>query len=241
MPPTPTTIPTSFVPKQPVRPGSSYAKSGSSTFLFVSFIILGVVLLGVVGVFAYEKYLISTRDSKAEQVTLAQQSINEQTVEDFIRTRNRFIAANTILDEHVAVSGFFTLLESLTLTTVRFNSLSFTLTDDRSAEIRMDGTARTFNALAAQSSAFASEKKIQRAIFSNISVGEGNTVTFSLSADIDPELITFVAPESVPMLETQPSTLDDALINENSGSPEELTVPLEDPAPGATPTNIPSL
>lgn len=233
MPPTPTTIPTSFVPKQPVRPGSSYAKSGNSTFLFVSFIILGVVLLGVIGVFAYEKYLISTRDSKAEQVTLAQQSINEQTVEDFIQTRNRFIAANTILDEHVAVSGFFTLLESLTLSTVRFNSLSFTLTDDRSAEIRMDGTARTFNALAAQSSAFASEKNIQRAIFSNISVGEGNTVTFSLSADIDPELITFVAPEIMPAPQTEPSALEDALLEGGSGSAEDAGAPPFDTAPDA--------
>jgi hypothetical protein len=200
----------------------------------VSFIVLGVVLLGVVGVFAYERYLLATRDSKAQEVTIAQERINGETVEEFIRTRNRFSAANTILDEHVAVSSFFSLLESLTLSTVRFNSLSFTLTDDRSAEIRMDGIARTFNALAAQSSAFASEKKIQRAIFSNISVGEGKTVTFSLTADVDPELLAFKAPEVVPFVETEA----DASTEESLGadaSLKELTVPPLDTTPVSTP------
>lgn len=226
MPPSPTTIPTSFVPKQPVRAGSPYAKGGSNVFLFISFIVLGVVLLGTVGVFAYEQFLMSTRDSKAQAVSNAQNAINNATVEEFIQTRNRFIAADTLLDQHVAASSFFTLLESITLQTVRFNSLSFTLTDDRAAEITMDGTARTFNALAAQSSAFASENRIKRAIFSNISVAPNNIVTFSLSADLDPSLILFTAPETAALPETVSPLEENAQL--------ELETPLEEAAATTT-------
>ena len=203
--PTPTTIPTSFVPKQPVHTGSRYVQSGGNTFLMLSLIILGISILGAGGVFGYERYLISVRDTKSATVQSAQENIDASTVEDFIRTRDRFTAAQGLLNNHVAVSNFFDLLESLTLQNVRFSSLSFTLTEDRSAEIQMNGTARTFNALAAQSSAFASEKRIKRAIFSDIKVNDTKTVSFSLAADIDPKLLA-LTPETIPALPVEDAT-----------------------------------
>lgn len=56
----------------------------------------------------------------------------------------------------------------------------------------MSGTARTFNALAAQSSVFAGEKRIKRAIFSDIRINDNKSVSFSLEADLDPKLLTLV-------------------------------------------------
>lgn len=232
VPPSPTTIPTSFVPKQPVRPSSAYKKGGGNTFLFVSFIVLGVVLLSVVGVFVFERFLISTRDAKSKEVTQAQERISTATVEEFIRTRNRFIAAETLLDSHVAATGFFNVLELLTLTSVRFNSLSLKLAEDRSAEIHMEGVARTFNALAAQSSAFASEKRIRSAIFSDISVGEKNNVSFTLTADLAPELIVYaVAPITAVEQPAGPKDTSAATSNEPVTSPEEMKPEASPPTP----------
>lgn len=196
MAPLPTTIPTSFVPKQPVRTGAQFSRSGSSVFLLIALVILGIAILGAGGVFGYERYLISVRNTKSEEVKKAQEAIDSTTVEDFIRTRNRFGAAVGLLGSHVAVSNFFDLLESITLQTVRFSSLSFTLTDDRSAEIAMAGTARTFNALAAQSSVFAGEKRVKRAIFSDIKVNPDKTVSFSLDADLDSKLLLLSAEDA---------------------------------------------
>lgn len=51
--------------------------------------------------------------------------------------------------------------------------------------------ARSFNALAAASNAFATDGRIKDAIFSNISVNKDSTVSFSLSAMLDPKLIIF--------------------------------------------------
>lgn len=181
------------MPKQPVRPGTRFAKSGGNTFMMLALVVLGIAILGCGGVFGYERYLISVRDQKSAAVQKAQDAVDSGSVEDFIRTRDRFTAAEGILANHVAASNFLDVLESLTLETVRFSALSFTLNDDRSAQIHMAGTARTFNALAAQSSAFAGEKRIKRAIFSDIKVNTDRTVSFSLEADLDPKLLAVSA------------------------------------------------
>jgi hypothetical protein len=171
----------------------------------LSLVILGIAILGAGGVFGYERYLLSIRDTKSVAVQKAQEGIDASTVEEFIRTRDRFTAAKGLLNNHVAVSNFFNLLESLTLQNVRFNSLSFTLAEDRSAEIQMNGTARTFNALAAQSSAFSAEKRIKRAIFSDIKVNDNKTVSFSLGAEVDPKLLVLI-PEDAPVVPVEETT-----------------------------------
>lgn len=194
MAPTPSTIPTSFVPKQPVRSGGRYEKSGSDLFLIVSLIILGLSLLGVAGVFGYQQFLTSVKEAKSKQVTEAQLEVDSASVESFIRLRTRFSSAEAILNERVAATGFFEVLERLTLQTVRFDSLRYSVLEDGSGEIAMAGTARTFNALAAQSAEFAKEKRVKSAIFSDISVSkETGAVTFSLTADLDRELLLLSA------------------------------------------------
>lgn len=241
MPPSPTTIPTSFVPKQPVRSGSPYSKSGGNTFFIVALIVLAVSVVSSVAVFGYEQYLKSVRDSKAEQVRTAQESLSTETVEDFIRTRNRFIAAGSILESHTAATGFFELLETMTLENVRFNSLSFEVGEDGSAQIAMDGVARTFNALAAQSSAFAEEKRIKRAIFSEIALNTQNdTVTFTLTADLDPKLLSFAnrpvpnvaVPEDIESAPTEDTSADVLESAESAPAETETTAPVE-PTPPA--------
>ncbi len=182
-----------------MRVGARFTQSGGNTFLILSLIILGISILASGAVFGYERYLMSVRETKSAEVQKAQESIDIATVEEFIHTRDRFTAAKGVLDNHVSASNFFDLLESLTLQNVRFNSLSFTVTEDRSAKIQMNGTARTFNALAAQSSAFAGEKRIKRAIFSDIRINDNKSVSFSLEADLDSKLLTLV-PEARELL-----------------------------------------
>lgn len=185
----PPTIPTSFVPKQPVAT-TRRPKSGANVFMIIGSAIVIVSLVVAVGTFAYEFYLKSAHTSKAAQLEEAQNAVNIDTVEDFIRLRNRLSATETLLDQHVTLSEFFDVLETRTLQSVRFSGLTVSVDTDRSAEIEMEGVARSFNALAAQSTQFAAEKRIKRAIFSNIAVNPNGTVGFSLTATLDPRLIT---------------------------------------------------
>ncbi|MBU1293077.1 hypothetical protein KJ819_03375 [Patescibacteria group bacterium] len=217
----PPTIPTSFVPKQPVTTGMRRPQSGMNAFLIVASIIVGVAVVGAGGTFGYKLYLENVRDAKAAELQRAQDAINEDTIEGFIRLRNRLDSAQTLLNQHVYSSQFFDVLEKHTLQSVRFGSLTLSVLDDRSAEIKMEGVARTFNALAAQSEAFASEKRIKRAIFSSITVNTTGTVSFELTAELDPRLVlagdaTLIEPlpestlpgidTSVPAATTTPAT-----------------------------------
>jgi hypothetical protein len=165
-----------------------HVEGGINMLLVVSFVIAGIVILMAVGVFAYGKFLRNTADQKAVALEDAQRKVNQDTVEGFLRLKNRLVSAENILTEHVALSQFFTVLENLTLESVRFSSLGITINPDHGADIKMTGTAKDFNALAAQSAAFAGDKRIKQAIFSGINSTKDG-VTFSVAAKLDPRLV----------------------------------------------------
>lgn len=194
--------------------------SGTNVFMLIAGAILILSAVAAAGVFGFRTYLNSARDSKAADLAAAQQAVDINVVEGFIRLRNRLNAAEQLLDRHVELSEFFVVLEQRTLQTVRLNDLKVSVEDDRTAEVEASGVARTFNALAAQSNELASEKRIKRAIFSDISVNTNGTVSFTLTATIDPRLITSA--------EVLPGIADTAA----------APTPAADQAPVTTPPNI---
>lgn len=202
----PPSIPTSFVPKQPVAPSARKRTSGLNPFLTLSYIILAIMLLGALATFGYKYYLGKVADQKAAALVKAQNEIDQATVSQFIRLRDRFTTAKTVLSRHVSLSGFFDELEFITLQNVRFTALKLNIQDNRTATIEMSGMARNFNALAAQSSAFAAEKRFKRAIFSGFILdGKDGSVTFSMKADVDPSLILQSAQPLPTAAETLPA------------------------------------
>ncbi|MEK9161038.1 MAG: hypothetical protein AAB440_03335 [Patescibacteria group bacterium] len=196
------TIPTSFVPKQPVRPTAPRSRaSGANLFLVISFFLLGAAVVGSVLVFAYQQYLKSVITEKETQLQTAEEEINFATVEEYIRVRDRFTAAQELLDEHVTLSQFLSVLEKSTLANVRFSTFTFILSDEGVPTIEMNGIARNFNALAAQSNAFGADTRIKSAIFSDITVNANNSVSFHVSAQLSPALLMMMDPSERPVPE----------------------------------------
>lgn len=240
MAPSPT-IPTSFVPKQPVKSAARFTRSGGNIFLSFSLIALGLSIVGAVGVFGYGEYLKGVEKSKAAELDAAEASVTTEAVEDFIRSRDRFEAAAGMLDNHVALSNFFDLLEAVTLVNVRYSAFSFGTLEDGTAEIRLSGSARSFNALAAQSASFSKDKDIRRAIFSGIEVAENGTVSFDIDAQLDADLLAFAvdAPEPSSVQETtlpEPSVPDVV-----QPTPATTTAPEQSSAPSSAPITPPQL
>ena len=202
----PPTIPTSFVPKQPVATNTRKRVSGLNPFLTLAYVIFGIAFIAALATFGYKFYLDKVANDKAAQVSDAQKKINLKNVSSFIRTRDRFTVAQKILDNHVATSFFFTELENITLQNVRFTGLRLKVEENRTASIEMAGTARTFNALAVESSAFAADTRFKRAIFSSFVLDpKTGEVKFSLKADVDPSLIIQRSPPAGAPLPTEPA------------------------------------
>ena len=192
-------IPTSFVPKQPVQTSAPRPKAtGSNIFLIISFFLLGVAVVGSVAVFGYQQYLKGVIADKEMELAAAEERINFEAVEEFIRMRDRFSAGQELLDKHIALSQFLSVLENTTIANVRFSGMSFFLADDGTPSVEMVGVARNFNALAAQSNALSSDPRIKSAIFSGITVNPNNSVAFQLSAELSESLITMRDPADMP-------------------------------------------
>lgn len=174
--------------------------------MIISMLLMGIAIAGAAATFGYQLILESVRDRKAEELAAAEASISRTTVDEFLRLHNRLNATEVMLDEHIALSQYLDVLESLTLQTVSFDSLDLVVGTGRVTTVTMEGSARSFNSLAAQSAAFAAEKRIKRAIFSNIGTGETGLVSFSLTAELDPALIAWdgAAAPAVPV-ETVPA------------------------------------
>lgn len=186
----PPTIPTSFVP-HPASEQRKFRADFTGAFGFFAYAVFGIVFLMALGVFFYGRILSADKASKDRELIAAEAKIDSKAVESFVRLRNRLSSSETLLDGHVAFSGFFTSLEKILPATVRFTALRLSIGQSGASRIDGGGVAKSFNALAAASTAFAEDGRIKDAIFSNINVNKDGSVSFSLSAALDREIIVF--------------------------------------------------
>jgi len=235
----PPNIPTSFVPRQAVTSG--YVRGTrfnfQGLFLLISFIVLGVTLLASLGVFIYGNYLDGQSTAKAAELTKREQGIDQNTVEGFLHLQSRLSASGQLLNDHVTLSSFFTLLESLTLTHIRFTTLTVTVADDRTAALEAAGEAANFNALAAESRAFSANPHIKSAIFSDFVTNKSGTIGFSLAATVDrsvianfsnagPTVVPTVGTTSTATTTTAAATIQPALVATSTPSTVKTTTKL---------------
>ncbi len=153
--------------------------------------ILGIVFVLALGVFFYGRILSSSHSEKEAELAQAQAAIDPATIEGFVKLRDRLNLSASLLSKHVAFSNFFAALETLLPTTVRFSSLNVSVEPSGATKVEGSGVAKSFNALAAVSTAFAADGRIKDAIFSKIVVNKDSSITFGFSATLDPKLIAF--------------------------------------------------
>jgi hypothetical protein len=177
-------------PKRKVSPGNNI-------FLIVSLAACGATIVVAGGVFAYGQFLAHVETAKAAELQQAQDAVNNTTIKDYIRLKDRFASGETLLDNHILLSQFFDELEKVTLQSVQFNSLNLTVAGDGTAKIDLSGTAKNFNALAVQSNTIAADQNFKEAIFSGIGFDSGNQIKFKLTANIDPQLIHMTKKQSL--------------------------------------------
>lgn len=187
----PTNIPTSFVPHSAIA-SRKFHTDLTGAFDFFAYLILGIVFVLALGVFFYGRVLVASQSSKDAELTKAETTIDSATAENFVRLRDRLNSGETLLESHVALSGFFTLLETLVPTTFRLISLHLSVDNIGIVKLEGSGVAKSFNALAAASTVFARDGRIKDAIFSNIVVNaKDSSVSFALIATLDPKLVAF--------------------------------------------------
>lgn len=201
--------PTSFIPKKPLVGESRTGGGGLVTFLAVLIFIASLLSAG--GAFAYEKYLDKALSNKDASLKKAEGAFDTASIVDLTRLDIRLGEARNLLASHVAPSGVFSFLSATTLERVQFTSFSLGIDTDGAGKVLLAGIADSFSSLALQSDQFSSAKVLRDVVFSGISTDASGRVQFSVSASVDPSILSYV--------------------KQNSGA-----VSAVDPAPGATRT-----
>lgn len=237
----PPTIPTSFVPHAPGSPQQFRASFSSDSFIgafgLFAYFVLGVAFVLALGVFVYGRYLASELSTKDAAIAKATAAIDRSTVEGFVRLRNRLNLSGTLLNKHLALSSFFTSLETLLPASVRFSALHISTDAAGMSKVEATGLAKNFNSLAVVSTAFAADGRIKDAIFSKISINKDNSVSFSLSATLDPKLVAF-SPNETTLDLGSPSALPTEPVTQTA--PPVPALPSTQSAPSAPAQTAPS-
>lgn len=181
---------TSFIPKKPlVGESSSGGVNGIFTLLAVLIFIVSLVAAG--GAFAYSKYLDKALADKDASLKKAEGAFDIASIVDLSRLDIRLTQARELLQSHVAPSGVFTFLAATTLERVQFTSLTLEIDEGGSGDIVLSGIADSFSSLALQSDQFSAAKVLRNVVFSGISTDARGRVVFSVSANVDPSVLSY--------------------------------------------------
>lgn len=183
---------TSFIPKKPVT-GLGQPSGGGGLFYTLSIIVFVTTILISAGVFGYEKYLEGKIKAMDADLAAARQALEPDLIKELTRTNDRFVAAEQIITKHEIVSGFFNLLENITLQSVSYSSLAYTANDAGVIEVNMKGFARSYASVALQAQVYGESKFIRDSIFSDLDLNDVGDVTFTLKAHIDPSAVSYEA------------------------------------------------
>jgi hypothetical protein len=188
----PPSVPTSFVP-HPASAATRKSSVGISGALgFLAYLIFVLVFVSAIGVFFYGQILSAQQSSEDAALKKVETNINPATIDSFVRLRDRIASSKALLANHIAFSNFFSLLDTIMPTTVRFTSLHLSINNDGTIGVEGSGIAKSFNSLAFASIAFSNDGRIKNAIFSNITVSpRDGSVSFDLSATLDHKTVAF--------------------------------------------------
>lgn len=200
---------TSFIPKKPIT-SETYDSGRSVSIVTVITVIVffGSVALAL-GSYFYQSFLVKQLDSKKETLDKAKAGFDLDTIKDLKRLDTRIQSAKLLLDQHTAISTFFTVLEQSTLKTVQFSNFSIT-NDSASAvggasvgsnplastqasmiKFKMSGKAQSYNSVAIQADLFSKTVGIKEPIFSNLNLDDKGSVNFDVAGFIDPQIINY--------------------------------------------------
>lgn len=206
---------TSFIPQRPINTGLKLPSSKGSAsktvniFNIIATVVFIATLLILVGLFVYKKVLNNQITQEGKSLTDARNAFDFGSIQNLVNVSTRLNATKQLLSNHIAVSGLFNLLQSLTVQKVSFNNFTYNR-KDRIFSVSMSGEAQGYDTIAAQANIFAQNSFIQNPSFSNFDLSSNGNVTFKFDATIDPGLVSYkqtvaAIPDTSPQPPAQPA------------------------------------
>lgn len=183
-----------FIPKGPVaNPGVMPPTTRVVHRDLVSFLaklIFVISLLLAVGVVGYKFYLNYSIQSMGVELDSMRQSIESGAVGELVNLNNRIVAAQSLIKNHTVVTPLFRFLEGSTPQTVRFSDFTYMM-GEKGPQIVVKGAARSYGALAFESSLLNKNSDFKNVVFSDIHLDEKGNVIFTMSANVVATFISY--------------------------------------------------
>lgn len=184
-------VQSSFIPKKSLDVSARSSESSFGLLFLIALLIFIASIVAAGGSFLYTQYLNTSIASKSKSLALAEGAFDPSTIQDLVRLDSRLKQSTILLASHVAVSGVFALLAQETLAQVSFSDFEYDLNPDGTAKITMTGSADSFSTVALQSDQFGADTLLKNVVFSDITVGTNGRIGFSVTADLDPSVISY--------------------------------------------------
>jgi hypothetical protein len=188
---------TTFVPRRPTLATPQIAATRGPDFIAVAclvFFVASVVAAG--GVYAWRFALNKQIEGQARQLEKARDAFDPKFVEQASLLNDRIVAANDILDSHLAPTELFELFERFTLRSIAFQSLTAVHQADNSVAISAVGVGKSFESVVLQSDWFGDGPdgegaRLRDVVFSRLGENDRGEATFNFSATIPAERILY--------------------------------------------------
>lgn len=184
---------TSFIPKKPMVNDRTIASHPVGLFTILSIFILLTMLVVSGGLYFYKTILTKNISQMENDLNLAKSRFEPAKITQLKVLDQRLRASNEILASHIAISPIFTVLQDVTMKSVRFNKFSYTLNTDKEPRVvvKMSGQALGYRSVALQSDLFTQNSYFRDPVFSNLSLDDKGNVLFDLSFSVDPVFIDY--------------------------------------------------
>ena len=184
---------TSFIPKKPIIESRNEG-SGISLFLLLSIIVFIVALALGGGVWLWQSSLANEITKDKADLQAAKDSYEENTINPLIRLNDRIEESKKLLDNHIAVSPVFAMLEKYTYKNIRYKTMKFSYAGKDKIKIDLSGVASTYDALSAQSDIFGGDslrEVISQPVVSDFNPNQDGSISFNFTAVINSSLISY--------------------------------------------------
>lgn len=185
---------TSFIPKKQVaasvKGGSSIGPSISFSTLISAVIIIAVILFAA-GLFLFRLTLEKTIESQYATLERVRDSFDENFVAQANRLNKRIVSGGKIIDNHLAPSAIFNLLEEFTLQTVSFKTFEFSNDIEGKIIVKGTGEGDSFASVVLQSDEFGKSGYMRDVLFADLQPNALGNVNFSFESTIDPQLVLY--------------------------------------------------
>lgn len=180
---------TSFIPKKSPTSNRPVKKSLDLIFL-ITFVIFLLTVFFAMGVFMYQTFLTKGIEESKLMLEREKSNFDVDSIQQLIRLDDRLAIAETLLEDHLDLTGIFEILQADTLKAVQFKNFEFEVKTD-GINILMDGVTDDYATVALQADIFGNNPLIKNTIFGDLDVNNDGEVIFSFSATIDKDLVSY--------------------------------------------------